>query len=462
MKWTLQEILEATNGELLQGDVSCFVTSLSTDSRTIQKGDFFLCLRGENFDGHHYIKEVLSKGAAGIILQKDHFKPEEFAGSKIPVIEVQCTLHALGNIARAWRRKFTIPLVAIGGSNGKTTTKDMTAAVLASQFKTLATEGNLNNLIGVPKMLLKLEASHEAAVIEMGMNDFGEMARLTEIAEPTVGLLTNTGFEHVEKMKNLEGVAKSNGEMFEKLPPGALALVNADDDYIPKMPTRAYKISFGMQNNADVYCSKQDLNDRGLQLEIAFRGKKYSFEVPVYGKANAKNAVAALSVGFALGIDPAKMRKGLATYQGRAMRMEIIPLKKGMLLLNDCYNANPSSMNAALETLASLKKGNLGLAILGEMKELGGFAEEGHRLVGEAVAQNKIGRLISVGPYALQMLQSAIQFGMNEKDCLAFASQEEALEKILAWVPECKVLLVKGSRGAKMEKITEFIQGKLA
>ncbi len=462
MKLTLQEILEATGGELLQGTPSYLVTSISTDSRTIQKGDFFLCLRGENFDGHHYIKEVLSKGAEGLILQRDCFKPEDFSSEKIPVIVVSCTLHALGNIARVWRRKFTIPLVAIGGSNGKTTTKDITAAVLSSQYKTLATEGNLNNLIGVPKMLLKLESSHEAAVIEMGMNDFGEMARLTEIAEPTVALLTNTGFEHVEKMKDLDGVARSNGEMFAKLPSGALALVNADDAYISKMQTRAFKISFGIENNADVYCSNQNLNDQGIQLEISFRGKKYSFAVPAYGKANAKNALAALSVGFALGVDPAKMSKGLMTYRGRAMRMEIIQLKNKMLLLNDCYNANPSSMSAALETLAFLKKSNPGLAILGEMRELGDFAEAGHRQVGEAVAKNQIACLVSVGPYSNQMVQAAIQSGMNEKKCFAFATQEEAFETIFTWAPECKVILVKGSRGAKMEKVTEFLQGKFS
>ena len=438
------------------------VSSISTDSRTVGKNDFFLCLIGEKFDAHDYIEEVLSKGAAGIILQKDRFKKEQVLASQIPIIAVKDSLHTLGNIARAWRRKFSIPMITIGGSNGKTTTKDMIATVLSSQFNTLATEGNLNNLIGVPKMLFKLDQSHEAAVIEMGMNDFGEMARLTEITEPTVGLLTNTGFEHVEKMKNLEGVAKSNGEMFEKLPSGTLALVNADDEYIPKMQTRAYKISFGMQKPADIFCEKHEWNDQGALLEIFFRGKKYSFEVPICGQANMKNALAALSVGFALGLDPVKMRKALATYKGRAMRMEIIKLKKGITILNDCYNANPSSVSAALETLSSLKKSDPGLAILGEMKELGDFAEQGHRLVGEAVAQNKISHLISVGPYAKLMIEAAIAAGMKAEYCFAGMNQEEVHQKILSWVPECKTVLVKGSRSAKMENVTEFIKAKFS
>lgn len=458
MKLSVKEILEATQGKLLNGSAQEMVHSISTDSRSIQAGDYFLCLVGENFDAHDYIEEVLGKGAAGIIYQKNRRGEQSLKDVKAVCIAVEDSLYAFGNIARAWRRKFSIPLVAIGGSNGKTSTKDMTAAVLSSQYKTLATEGNLNNLIGVPKMLLKLEESHQAAVIEMGMNDFGEMARLTEIAEPTVGLLTNTGFEHIEKMKSLEGVAKSNAEMFEKMPSGALALINADDEYISKMQTRAYKISFGIEKPADILCQRYEMSDGGVNLEISFRAKKYSFTAPAQGMANVKNALAALSVGFALGLDAAKMKKGLLAYQGRAMRMELIELKKGLKILNDCYNANPSSMIAALDLLVSIKKEMPALAILGEMKELGEFAEEGHRIVGEAVAKSGISRLISIGPFAVQMTESAVRAGMPAQACWAVPTQEQAWEKILEWVPQSKTLLVKGSRGAKMEKVTEYIQ----
>lgn len=458
MKLSIQEILEACQGELLQGELKGEVTSLSTDSRSLEKGDTFLCLVGEKFDGHHYIEEVIQKGAAGIILQKKYFKPH--ASLKIHFIGVEDTLHALGNIGRAWRRKFSIPLIGIGGSNGKTTTKDMTAAVISAEYNTLATEGNLNNLIGVPKMLLKLNPKHQAAVIEMGMNDFGEMKRLTEIAEPTIGLLTNTGFEHIEKMIDLEGVAHSNAEMFERMPSGSLALINADDPYISKMSTHAYKLSFGMEKAADIFCTRYELNDKGIILEIRYMGKVNSFEVPAYGKANVKNALAALSVGFALGIEPAKMRKSLATYKGRAMRMEILKLKQGITILNDCYNANPSSVIAALETLSSIKNKEGGLALLGEMLELGGFAEQGHRWVGEAVAKNKISHLISIGPFAKSMVESAQQAGLKPECCVAFSTQEEAHEKISTWVPESVFILVKGSRGARMEKISEYIKMK--
>jgi len=462
LKLSIDEILEASGGELRKGDPRAIVRSISTDSRSLQNGDYFLCLIGENFDGHDFATQAAAQGAGGLILQKGRIPEAALEGLKLPVIEVTDSLRAFGDIARAWRRKFSIPLVAIGGSNGKTSTKDMTAAIFSAQYKTLSTEGNLNNLIGVPKMLLKLEESHEAAIIEMGMNDFGEMGRLTEIAEPTVGLLTNTGYEHVEKMKDLEGVARSNGEMFERLPSGALALVNADDDYILRMPTRAYKISFGIQRPADVYCESHRLSDQGITLTLSFRGKKYEFEAPVQGQANLKNAVAALAAGFALGLDPAKMRKGLAAYKGRAMRMEVLRLGRGITLLNDCYNANPSSMSAALETLAFLKKTSPGLAVLGEMRELGDFAEQGHRLVGEAVAKSGIARLISVGPHAAAMVDAAVRAGMTPESCLAAATQDEAVGKLLAWAPECEFLLVKGSRGARMEKMTDLLKGKFA
>ena len=225
------------------------VTSFSTDSRKIQRGDFFICLKGPNFDGLDFVGPVIEQGASGVVMEKGR----SIRARAAAVVAVSDTLRALGDIALAWRRKFSIPLVAIAGSNGKTTTKDMAAAVLGAQFKTLATEGNLNNLIGVPLMLFKLKAEHEAAVIEMGMNDFGENARLTQIAEPTVGLITNVGLEHLEKLKNLEGVAKAEGELFEKLPPGSLALVNQDDPWVSKLGTRAFRITYGMDLPADVF-----------------------------------------------------------------------------------------------------------------------------------------------------------------------------------------------------------------
>jgi UDP-N-acetylmuramoyl-tripeptide--D-alanyl-D-alanine ligase len=458
MKLTIQEIIKATQGDLIAGDPSLSVASFSTDSRKIQRGDFFICLKGPNFDGHDFIGTVIEQEASGILIQKGRELPEAARKTLTVIVTVQDTLKALGDIALAWRRKFTIPLLAVAGSNGKTTTKDMAAAVLGAQFKTLATEGNLNNLIGVPIMLFKLKPEHEAAVIEMGMNDFGENARLTQIAEPTVGLITNVGLEHLEKLKNLEGVAKAEGELFEKLPPGSLALVNQDDPWVSKLPTRAFRITYGMDSPADVFCLRYLESDKNLKMEIRFRGKNYAFEVPAFGETGARNALAAISVGFGLGLEPKKIQKGLKEFKGRPLRMEKITLKEGVLLLNDCYNANPSSMQAALHSLGRLKKDNPGLAILGEMLEMGEFAREGHRRVGEAVAQSGIEYLIAVGPFAEDLVDAAQKKGMDPSRCRAALHQEEIFEGLLPWVQQARAVLIKGSRGSKMEKVTEFIR----
>jgi len=457
LKLSIQEILEASRGQLIQGNSHEIVRSISTDSRTFQAGEAFLCLIGEKFDGHRFIEELTSKKPLAIIVQKAHWAGN--IPASIALIEVTDTLKAYGDIANAWRRKFKIPLLAIAGSNGKTTTKDMTGLVLGARYKTLVTEGNLNNLIGVPKMLLKLE-NHEAAVIEMGMNDFGELARLTEIAEPTAGLITNIGFEHLEKLKDLEGVARAEGELFEKLPSGALALVNIDDPYLCKMTSRAFRFTFGLENPANVSCTAFRLTEKGVELEVSYLGKAYSFTCPALGKTAVRNVLAAVAAGFGLGLEAKEIQKGLQTFQARALRMEKILLKNQIVILNDCYNANPSSMDLALETLASLKGKAPGLAILGEMKELGDFVSEGHRQVGQSVAKNKIGFLIAVGPYAQDVLKGALEGGMPALHGVAATSQDEVLGKIMEWTPLAQYLLIKGSRGAQMEKVTEKIKGK--
>lgn len=458
MKFTVQEIVEATEGVLLQGDSKKILTSISTDSRTLKKGDLFVCLSGPRFDGHQFIDEVLQRGALGILLKKERWEAARWEKASAVFIGVGDPLQAFGDLARAWRRRFRIPLVAITGSNGKTTTKDMAAAILGRRFKTLATEGNLNNLVGVPHMLFRLKEGHEAAVIEMGMNDFGEIARLARIAEPTVGLITNVALAHLEKLKTLEGVAKAKGELFEVLPPGSVALVNQDDPWIAKLPTRGYRISFGIENNADVFCSRFELTEKGIRFEVIFRGKKTLYFCPVFGKANVKNAVAAIAVGCALGVDPDAIARALKDFSGRAMRMERIPFKNGTVLYNDCYNANPSSTEVALETLADLKGEHPGLAILGEMLEMGDFAVEGHRRVGKAVGENKIGYLIAVGPHAKDLVDAARRAGVKEECSAVFESQEEAHSLLAEWAPKARRILIKGSRGAQMEKITEYLK----
>ncbi|MBF0491919.1 MAG: UDP-N-acetylmuramoyl-tripeptide--D-alanyl-D-alanine ligase [Deltaproteobacteria bacterium] len=457
MQFSLAEILKITQAQILSGEGSPNLTSLSTDSRTVQKGDYFLCLVGEKFNAHDYMEEVAGKGAAALILEKKYFKPAQHQNLPLLLIGVEDTLKALGDLAQAWRARFSIPVLGIGGSNGKTTTKDMCAAILSEYYSTLATEGNLNNLIGVPKMIAKLDARHQAAIFELGMNDFGELARLTEIAQPTLGLLTNIGFEHLEKLKSLEGVAQAEAELFETLPSGSLALVNEDDPYISKMKTKAYRLTFGLENPADIFCSAWEMEAQKIIFEVCYLGKKYSFYCEALGEANLRNALAAVAVGFALALPYEAIKRGLQKFKARAMRMELISLGK-KTLLNDCYNANPSSMEVALQSLAGLKKGKKALAILGEMRELGHFAAEGHRRVGKIVVKNQIDYLVSIGPYAQEMLQAAVASGLEASHALAASNLEEAEQKIKEWAQEASFIIVKGSRGAKMERVTELLK----
>lgn len=461
MQFSHSEILKITQGQILSGEDCPVLHSLSTDSRSVQKGDYFLCLVGEKFNAHDYIQDVVEKGASAVLLEKKYFSEIKHKNLPALLIGVEDSLKALGDIAQAWRAKFTIPVLGIGGSNGKTTTKDMSAAVLSEYYKTLATEGNLNNLIGVPKMIAKLDSSYQAAILELGMNDFGELARLTEIAQPTVGLLTNIGFEHLEKLKSLEGVAQAEAELFETLPSGSLALVNADDPYIVKMKTKAYRLTFGMENPADIFCSDWTTETKAglpyLNFEVKYLGKKYSFSCEAIGEANLRNALAAVAVGFSLAIPYEAIQRGLKKFKARAMRMELLTLAN-KTVLNDCYNANPSSMEVALQSLASLNKGQKSLAILGEMRELGNFTVEGHRRVGQAVAKNKIDYLVSLGPYAQELIEEAIAHGMESSHVFAATTLEEAQQKIKDWFANSRSILIKGSRGAKMERVTEMLK----
>lgn len=461
MNFSLQEMAEAAKGEILQGDPAFPVSSISTDSRRLKKGEAFLSLSGPHFDGHDFIDKALEEGASLIVLKKNRWNSAKWGSKSAAFLGVDDPLRAFGDVARAWRRRFSIPLIAVTGSNGKTTTKDLIASILSQQWETLATEGNLNNLIGVPQMLLKLTSEQGAAVIEMGMNDFGEIARLTEIAEPTVGLITNVANAHLEKLKDLEGVARAKGELFQKLPKGAVALVNRDDPMIVKIPLQAYPISFGIENPADVLCTRHRLGEDGMEWEVQYLGKRYEFQCALIGRANLNNAVAAVAAGFSLGLDAKTIAKGLKAYKGRAMRMERIPLKGGLEILNDCYNANPSSMAAALETFSSLKGNRPGLAILGEMLEMGDFAREGHREVGKIAALLKVGYLAAVGPYAENLAQGALEAGMTPERVRFAASQEALLPLLSEWAALGKIILVKGSRGARMEKVTEFLKGTI-
>ncbi len=402
------------------------VNAVSTDSREISPGALFVALRGETFDGHAYVEAAFHAGAVAALVEKPVFGVE---GQQIVVPDTLC---AYGDLARAYRRRFpALHLVAVTGSVGKTSTKEMIAAVLKTRFRTLATEKNYNNEIGVPKTLFSLTSDQEAAVLEMGMRGLGEISRLAEIAEPTLGVITNIGYAHIERLGSRENIAKAKTELFESLRPGAAAIFPIEDDFAETI-----------QRHIPAGVEARGISTKGTPLSLSVPG--------VHQEANARLA---LAVAERLKIPLADALAALQAWGGAEGRMSV--RQAGTLtILDDCYNAGVESMRAALQTLKQIKarKNSEGVAVLGEMKELGGFAPELHREVGRAAAQSDLRLLITVGEGAKQIAETALgipHFHAN--------TSEEAVPILKQNLFPNEVVLVKGSRAVGMEKIVEAL-----
>lgn len=453
MNLTLEDILKATDGKLFSGEFPGVVSRISTDTRALARGDFYIALKGPRFDGHDFAEEAIRKGACAVLVSR----PVDGA-KNIPVVLVSDTLKSLGDMALHWRQQFALPLAAITGSNGKTSTKEMIASVLSLEADILKTEGNLNNLIGLPLTLFDLCKKHHFAVLEMGMNDFGEIARLTEIASPTVGLITNVGPAHLEKLGGLEGVAKAKEELFRGLGSQASALVNQDDPFIAQMQTRAWRITFGFSGTADIRLEKTDYFSDTMRIKIAHSGVSSVFDLPVVGEHHARNALASFAVLNLWGISDEKIQKGFSQFRAQKMRGEEFNLSDGVVVINDAYNANPASMEMALKNLNLRYADRRKIAVLGDMFELGTREEALHHEVGVLAAVSGVDILLAYGKNAASMMQ-----GFNQKKKnggFGFDNLEELEERLHAILKKNDVVLVKGSRGAKMERIVEFLLNK--
>jgi len=434
-------------------------TGISIDSRITAPGDLFVALRGERFDGHQFAQDVLSRGAAGVVV--DHAD-----GLTIPpdalVLVVEDTTRALGTLASRYRKNFDIPVLAVAGSNGKTTTKDMITRVLASGYTVLSTEGNLNNHIGVPLTLFRLDRSHEIAVVEIGTNHPGELAALCGILQPTHALLTNIGREHLEFFGSLETVASEEGSLWAALPPNTTrrAFVNTDDPLVLRTAhTIRSRVTFGFRSrSADVHGTALRVGDDGC-ARFRFRGARMKNPVPVTmavpGRHQASNALAAAAVGLTMRVPPAKIRTALESFQASSKRMEV-GQAGGVTILNDTYNANPDSTIAALHTLASMRTTGKRIAVLGDMLELGTHSAEEHARVGRAAAAAGVDYLLTFGTWA-QHIQRAAEMPTavhyDQKNVLA--------EYLLELVAPGDLVLLKGSRGMKMEDILTFLRQQL-
>jgi len=459
-RFTPDELAAATGGHWL-GAAPGTLAGVSTDTRSVAAGNLFVALRGERFDAHDFLAEAGARGAAAAVVAEGWAAGHP---SPLPALAVPDPLPALGAIARHHRRRFALPLVAVTGSNGKTTTREMIAAILATRGRVLKTEGNLNNEVGVPLTLLGLEEGHAAAVIEMGMNHAGEIARLAAIAEPQVGVVTMAGTAHLEHLGSQDGIADAKAELYRGLPEGGLAVVNADDARMLKRAQasgrRMLTFAAGRGRRGDVVVLEVlPQTVEGLRFVLGIGNRELEVHIPaLVGAHNAANAAAAACAAIALGCSDREISRGLATVApvGRRLRLERLP--SGVQLVDDCYNANPASMAAALQVAAELaaSAGGRAVAVLGDMLELGAYAEEAHRDLGRQAARARLAALHAFGPRARATAEAAREAGLAR--VTHTEDLEELVREVRAGLLPSDVLLVKASRGMRLERLVERLR----
>ncbi len=466
MSITIEEVLRATGGRLLQGEERAFFQGISTDSRMVGEGELFIALKGPRFDGHHFALKALEKKAGGVVIEEDTTGDIRRNGYRPKaVIVVKDTLRALGDLARERRRRYRIPVVALTGSNGKTTTKEMISACLETTFPILKTRENLNNLIGLPLTLLNLTEKERVVILEMGMNVPGEIRRLTEIAEPDVGLITNIQIVHLEGVGSLERVREEKGELFRRMRRDGTILVNQNDPHVIDLASEfsGQKITFGVEKSADVMAKEIRLRGaEGTSFNLILEGEEIEVSLPLLGRHFVPNALSAIAVASLFGIEVKKAKEALERFRPFPMRMEIIHLEGGKTLINDAYNANPRSMELALETLAEIKGKGRAIAVLGDMLELGDFTEEAHRQIGEKVEELSIDLLLTMGEKAPLVVESAVRHGFEPKRTRVMESHSEAISILKEVAQEGDWILIKGSRRMAMEKIVEGLTERRA
>lgn len=455
--WRLDEVLAATNGRLCGPRGAVTFRRICTDTRTIERGDLFLALSGENFDGETFLAEAVARGAAGLLVSREPPPPVP-----VPVVVVGDTLRALGDLA-AWRRRHLpeLRVLAITGSSGKTTVKEMTAAILARKIPLLKTTGNFNNLIGLPLTLLKVNEKQRLAVLEMGMNRPGEIARLTEIAAPDFACINNIQGAHLLGLDDINGVARAKEELFAGLSPSATMIVNLDDPLIRALARRysQKQITFGLHRRAQVRATYVRLaGEAGIAFTLKIGREQSRVRLHCVGRHNVGNALAAAALAHGVGLGMEDIRLGLAEFTPYDKRMQVERLESGLRVVNDTYNANPASMLAALETVQGLRGRHRAVAVLGDMLELGRESVDAHRRIGAAVAELGFSRLLVVGSFAGEMVAAARAVGMAKENCRACADRAEIVEWLRALQESGELaagdwLLVKGSRGMKMETV---------
>jgi UDP-N-acetylmuramoyl-tripeptide--D-alanyl-D-alanine ligase len=464
MSWTANEILSATGGRLLRACGKDVFGEVVTDSSKVKGNSVFVALKGERLDGHRFVADAVGHGARCVIV---HRRPGRAVGNAA-VIEVPDTLKALGDLAHFRREKFAPKVVAITGSNGKTTTKELLAAILEESFldggalrdKVLKTEGNFNNLVGLPLTLLRLRADHRVAVVELGTNHPGEIQRLAQIADPDLGIITSVAPAHLEGLRSVAGVAREKGALYRNIRPGGAIAVNLDDAWARRLGERfkGRKITYGKRGSVRAE-SWRSLGAEGTRFVLRMGQARCAVRLHYPGGHNVVNALGAAALARHLGISAAAIRRGLERARPLGMRMQVEQWR-GIGIINDAYNANPASVEAAVRTLAEIKGEGEKIAVLGDMFELGKQSRQQHLKVGKRIGQQQISALYLLGAEAEQMRKGALRAGMPPEKIFVGKDHGDLVRQLRGRLRLGDWLLVKGSRGMKMEKILEGLKGR--
>jgi UDP-N-acetylmuramoyl-tripeptide--D-alanyl-D-alanine ligase len=460
----VRDVLEWTGGALVRGDGARLLRGASIDSRRVAADDLFVAIRGPQHDAHRFLDQAVGAGAAALLVCRDATADLAALGDAA-VVAVDDTTRALGEVAAGHRRAFTGPVVAVTGSNGKTTTKEMCAAILSVSAPCLRNEGNLNNEFGLPLTLLRRERDHASAVVELGMNHRGEIARLAAIARPTVGLVTNVGTAHIEFLGSREEIAREKGDLYAALPADGVAVVNRDDALAAAQAGRApcRALGFGLRAPAEVRAEQVRFVEGGaFRFELATPEGACPVQVAGLAETAVANALAAAACALAAGARLDDVRAGLAAYRAAPGRMAPVALPSGATLIDDTYNANPQSLRAALEALARLKGGGRAIAVVGDMGELGAQAESAHREAGRLAAELGVDLLFALGERAELVVAGAREGGMEAEQARAEKHPDELAQAVKRAIEPGDWVLVKGSRAMKMEKVVEAIASEEA
>ncbi len=461
--WTTSEILEATGGSLIAGEPESTFEKVSIDSRNIAEKDLFVAIEGERHDGHGFVEEVAATGVRGAVVAKAKaglFDKEEFSRRGMVLIGVEDTTRALGDMAFYNRNRSGVRVIAATGSNGKTTTRKMTAAVIRRRFSAFSSKGNFNNQIGLPLSLLGLAPEHRWAVVELGANHPGEISYLARICRPDIAIVTNVGPAHLEGFGSLEGVASAKGEILDRLAPDGTAVLNADDERVAAMAGRApgEVLFYGLSENARVRASRVEYFPMASRFALSTPKDEISVEIKAPGAFMVLNALAAASAGYLAGVEAEEIKRALEVdFKPAPGRMNVFRTESGINIVDDAYNANLESMKGALKALESMREGSRSAFVAGDMFELGEHAPALHEQLGRLAADSKISRLYAVGANASKVADGALAAGMPPEGIFV-GEKEEVLEDLKQWLRPGDWALVKGSRGMRMEQIIEGLK----